>query len=126
MKRHLKILFASTLLVLFTITYVVNLSAGTGDQNDKHPEVDFTLSCRSCHQDITPDIHKAWKESAHGRMNYSCYLCHGDGQQEFHTQPQTQTCIGCHSGQEVDFTKTKADNCFDCHQGHSLKFHEKE
>ncbi|MBD3223562.1 MAG: hypothetical protein GF313_02465 [Caldithrix sp.] len=117
-----KLLFMLPILLLlgFSLTAI----AGMGQEKEKHPDVDFTQSCRECHAQVTPEIHKAWKESAHGRMNFSCYMCHGDGTQEFHVKPGSETCISCHSDQEVDFSQSKVDNCFDCHQGHSLKFHE--
>ena len=105
--------------VLFTF----NLLEGMQDQADKHPEVDFSISCVECHTEVTPDIVKDWRGSKHGMMNFGCYMCHGDGVEEFHAKPGTEKCISCHSGQEVNFSKTPVNNCFDCHTGHTLKFH---
>ena len=64
--------------------------------------------------------------TSNGIMNFGCYMCHGDGEEEFYPRPGSERCISCHSDQEVDFSKTSLNNCFDCHQGHSLKFHHSE
>ncbi len=90
---------------------------------DKHPDVDWTISCSDCHRDVTPDIWDAWDESRHGKVNFGCYICHGDGEEVFHAKGTDERCSGCHAGQEVNFEKTKMKSCFDCHNGHSLKFH---
>ncbi|GAB4377335.1 MAG: hypothetical protein Kow0042_24900 [Calditrichia bacterium] len=116
-----KISFLATLILLFLV--FLNLPAGDKTQNSKHPEVDFTLSCKECHQEVTPEVYQDWKNSKHGVMNYGCYMCHGDGVEEFYPSPQTERCIACHSPQEVDFSALPVKNCFDCHKGHTLKFH---
>lgn len=110
--------------LVFVLAALLPLMAGDKDKNQKHPEVDFSISCQECHQETSPQIYQEWKDSAHGVMNYGCYLCHGDGQEEFAAKPGSERCVGCHSPQEVDFSKLAVDNCFDCHQGHSLKFHQ--
>ncbi len=118
--------FIVVLLMLFT-TILLGLNLFAGQDKDKkmvkHPEVDFSVSCVECHTNVTPDIVKEWKSSKHGEMNFGCYMCHGDGQQEFYPRPSSDRCISCHGDYAVDFSKTKATNCFDCHQGHTLKFH---
>lgn len=112
------------LMILVTASLLVGLtSSDDGKVKEKHPDVDFSVSCVECHTEVTPEIVKEWKSSAHGKMNFGCYMCHGDGQQEFYAQPGTQRCISCHPQYEVDFSKTNASKCFDCHQGHTLKFH---
>ena len=118
-----------TLIIAFTgllIVIFLNLGSGSPQEQARHSDVDFTLSCRECHSEATPEIYQQWKSSAHGIMNFSCYMCHGDGQVEFYPRPGSERCVGCHSPQEVDFTKLKVENCFDCHQGHTLKFHHEE
>lgn len=90
---------------------------------DKHPDVDWTVSCSECHQEITPEIFKDWSDSRHGQVNFGCYICHGDGEEVFHAKGSDEGCVGCHAGQEVNFEKSKLESCFDCHNGHSLKFH---
>ncbi len=112
------------LLLLAPVFLFFTIQATAGEEQEKHPEVDFSMSCKACHKTVTPDIHDEWKASAHGKMNFACYMCHGDGKEEFHVKPGSERCVSCHSDQEVDFSKTKLSNCFDCHQGHSLKFHQ--
>lgn len=90
---------------------------------EKHPDVDYSISCMECHETETPEQVEEWRSSPHGKMNFGCYMCHGDGVEEFAASPGSERCVSCHSDQEVDFTKCKLDNCFDCHQGHSLQFH---
>ncbi len=113
------------LIAMFMVFF--GFSAGLSEkkaEGEKHPEVDFSVSCVDCHAEVTPDIVAAWKKSKHGVMNYGCYMCHGDGQVEFWAKPGTQTCQSCHSGLHTDYSKTVAKSCFDCHDGHTLKFHE--
>ena len=100
-----------------------NIFADKDDTKAKHPDIDYTISCLECHQEETPVQTKEWQNSAHGIMNFGCYMCHGDGEEEFYPRPGSERCISCHSDQEVDFSKTSLNNCFDCHQGHTLKFH---
>jgi len=110
-----------SLILLFSFS--TTTIADEVEKQEKHIEVDYSVSCMECHAEETPQETKEWKESAHGAMNFGCYMCHGDGEEEFYPQPGTERCISCHSGQEVDFSKVELNNCFDCHQGHSLKFH---
>lgn len=111
---------------VLVIVLGVWLAAFAGEKKaEKHAEVDFSISCVECHSDATPDIVKDWKGSKHGMMNFACYMCHGDGQETFAAKPGSDSCIGCHSGHEVDFSQVKVKNCFDCHGGHTLKFHKK-
>lgn len=92
-------------------------------ENQKHPEVEFTVSCLECHQDMTPEIAEEWSEGTHGQLNVGCYVCHGDGDIEFAAKPDDTACISCHSSKEVDFTQVEATSCFSCHSGHGLKLH---
>lgn len=119
-----KLSIIAGLLLLFIFSF--NLMADKQEKAVKHADVDWSISCMECHQQVTPDAVKEWKSSKHGMMNFGCYMCHGDGQVEFYPQPGTERCIGCHSGYEVDSAKTGVKNCFDCHKGHTLKFHQKE
>jgi hypothetical protein len=118
----IKIVFFGTVMLL-ALGFLIQSRADKSSQPEKHPDVDFTISCRECHKETTPDIYDDWAGSGHGKMNYGCYMCHGDGKEEFYVKPASDNCISCHSGQDVDFSKSKFDNCFDCHQGHSLTFH---
>ena len=88
---------------------------------EKHSEVDFTISCMECHQDVTPEAVAEWKESTHGKMNFGCYMCHGDGVEDFAPSPKMDRCEACHSGDEKCMTRTNDGKCFDCHDGHSMK-----
>ncbi len=115
--------FIILLAFIVAVSLAGNLTAAE-KKADKHPDVDFSISCVECHTEVTPKAVQEWKSSKHGMMNFGCYMCHGDGQEDFAARPGSDRCIACHSGQEVDFSKTPVKNCFDCHQGHTLKFHQ--
>ena len=85
-----------------------------------HPDEDFSMGCSECHADVTPDIYTDWKGSGHGKMNYGCYICHGDGEVEFYPMASTEGCVSCHSNNEAHLARVEYDGCFDCHDGHSL------
>lgn len=114
--------FISLLLLVF-FSYNTSIMADETGGKEKHIDVDYSISCMECHAEETPEVTKEWKESAHGVMNFGCYMCHGDGQEEFYPKPETERCISCHSDQEVSNSTVAVNNCFDCHQGHTLKFH---
>jgi len=104
------------------------LTAQTGKASkvsfqNEHPDVDWTLGCAECHAEETPEIFKQWSESRHGQVNFGCYICHGDGIEEFSAKGNDDKCSGCHAEQEISFEKSKMESCFDCHNGHTLKFH---
>lgn len=126
MKRGDFMKFKYLLIILTVLIYfsALQLMAGEKNKPEKHPNVDLSIGCQECHAQQTPNIFKEWKESKHGVMNYGCYMCHGDGVEEFAAKPKSERCTACHSGQTVDFTKLQVKNCFTCHQGHSLKFHQ--
>lgn len=85
-----------------------------------HQDEDFSLSCTECHSDVTPDIYADWQGSGHGKMNYGCYICHGDGDVEFYPAASEEGCISCHSNNEAHLARVDYDGCFDCHDGHTL------
>jgi len=85
-----------------------------------HTEVDFSISCMECHSEATPDIYEDWASSGHGAMNYGCYICHGDGIENFSVQPATEMCINCHSSASGHLMRMENQGCFDCHDGHTL------
>jgi hypothetical protein len=122
---NLKLTLSGMVLILLLI-FTINLMAGQNNQAEKHPEVDFTISCKECHKEANPTIYNEWAASGHGKMNFGCYMCHGDGIEEFSAKPASDHCISCHSDQEVDFSQAQWNSCFDCHQGHTLKFHSNE
>lgn len=123
MKRYSFILNALFLSFVLIIFLSIGIFADETEEQEKHIEVDYTISCMECHAEETPEQTKEWQESAHGVMNFGCYMCHGDGEEEFYPKPGSERCISCHSDQEVEFSKHPLNNCFDCHQGHTLKFH---
>ena len=98
---------------------VASLNA-TGTANIQHVDEDFTQSCSECHSDITPEIYSDWKSSGHGKLNYGCYICHGDGLVEFYPTAHTDGCISCHSSKEPHLARFEYTGCFDCHNGHTL------
>jgi len=114
----------SLAIVLAVLLFLFSGFSSEKGQKEKHPDVDYSVSCVECHQEVTPEIVKQWRSSKHGLMNFACYICHGDGKVEFYKKPGTDRCVSCHSGLPTDYSKTVARNCFDCHNGHTLKFHE--
>lgn len=109
-------------LLITSFLVLVSLSSFSFDEQDEHPEVDFSISCVECHLTETPVQVKEWQASAHGVMSFGCYMCHGDGTETFSVRPGQESCVSCHDNKTVD-TKTIKPRCFDCHQGHTLKFH---
>lgn len=123
MNRKLsKVLFTTIFGVFLVFAWQSQASDGK-KQGEKHPDVDFSISCTECHQEVTPEIVAEWKSTKHGMMNFGCYMCHGDGQEEFKAKPDTDNCLNCHTGEPVDASKGGNLNCFSCHKAHDLKFH---
>ncbi|MEX1276060.1 MAG: hypothetical protein WEE20_09010 [Bacteroidota bacterium] len=89
-----------------------------------HLSVDWSISCEDCHVKETPKAVKEWQFGKHGEVNVGCFVCHGDGVEEYHPQPSTERCIGCHPRQEADMQGRAEPSCFSCHHGHTLKFHD--
>ena len=90
----------------------------------KHSDEDFSMSCFECHAEVTPEITEEWTAGKHGQLNVGCFICHGDGQEEFWAKPTGEQCATCHAGHNVDFSQMAGiENCFTCHGGHDLKFH---
>ena len=118
-----RIVYLSLTMLVIGVISMGFISNTPAYQQEKHPDVDWSISCNECHAEMTPEVFKAWENSSHGQVNFGCYICHGDGQEEFHAKGQDDGCQGCHAQQLVDFEKVKAESCFDCHDGHSLKFH---
>ncbi|WP_150109319.1 hypothetical protein [Caldithrix abyssi] len=118
-----KILLALALGVFVLSAWQIQAGDGKA-QGQKHPELDYSISCTECHEEVTPEIVAEWKSSKHGMMNFGCYMCHGDGQVEFKAKPDTEGCLSCHTGSPVDASKGGNLQCFTCHQGHTLKFHQ--
>ena len=109
-------------LLLAGLFIYFSLSAFTQGK-EEHPDVDYSVSCMECHMDETPQEVKDWQSSAHGTMTFGCYMCHGDGVEEFAAKPNSETCESCHDEQYTDLTSDDEMQCFNCHQGHTLKFH---
>ena len=86
----------------------------------KHPEADFSQSCVDCHRQATPEITAQWASSGHGKLNYGCYICHGDGEQTFAVKPGSDGCISCHSASFEHIEEVGNTSCFECHNGHTL------
>lgn len=99
-------------------------SAAPVSATGKHVEVDFSQSCYDCHLNTSPEIVAKWETGKHGQVNVGCFVCHGDGEEEFFAKPQGERCSGCHSAKEVNFAALPVKNCFGCHGGHDLKFHQ--
>lgn len=117
MKTIYSIMFIALMLGVLSFGFSSNPVNG-----DEHPEVDWSIGCQECHADVTPDIFSDWHSSRHGEVNFGCYICHGDGEDEFFPQGSDATCSGCHAGYEAQLTE-KNSSCYDCHNGHTLKFH---
>jgi hypothetical protein len=88
----------------------------------QHPKVDFTIPCQECHARRTPVVVEQWQQSRHS-PNVGCFLCHGDGEVEFHARPTTQSCVTCHAAKVEDMQRAPVKDCFACHNSHRLKFH---
>ncbi|MCP5051360.1 MAG: cytochrome C [bacterium] len=88
---------------------------------DTHSEKMGKKSCIQCHKEITPDIVKEWKESAHGFTLTGCGVCHGD-EKNFRIKPGNAVCMSCHST-EVEQNTLKSKNCNDCHPMHHFTQH---
>lgn len=119
LKKYLLMFFLFSGILLIT----GNEANAQAKKGEKHPKVDWDLSCQDCHADVTPEIFKQWEDSKHGGANFGCYICHGDGQEVFYKKGKDDRCEGCHSSQQETMVKTKIKSCFTCHQGHTLKFH---
>ena len=82
------LIFTSILLMISCgaelTTEKVGVPASISNSFIKHQDEDFSMSCSECHLDITPEIYADWQGSGHGKMNYGCYICHGDGDVEFY------------------------------------------
>lgn len=112
--------------LLFSVMVLGIISLGfysNPQDDDQHPEVDWSIGCQECHAEVTPDVFTAWEASRHGDVNFGCYICHGDGAEEFFPQGSDATCSGCHSGYEEKMVENNNSSCYDCHNGHTLKFH---
>jgi len=123
--RLKRIQFSIVLIVLVTVALVVSCSSliQTGPAAPAvavHPEADFTRSCVECHSEATPEITAQWAASGHGKLNYGCYICHGDGEAEFTVTPATDNCVACHSSSAEHLEDVAGTGCFECHNGHSL------
>jgi hypothetical protein len=116
------LIFVSLLAAGF-VTNSGNNSTQQLPPKDKHPEVDWSIGCAECHEEMTPKVFQEWNESRHGQVNFGCYICHGDGQEVFYKKGKDEGCLGCHAAQEVNYKQLKVKSCFDCHNGHTLKFH---
>ncbi len=94
------------------------------EESEKHPPVEFSVSCVECHEKSTPEVVNAWDSGKHGLTDIGCFICHGDGEVEFYSEPTDEKCVACHSKQESSFDEVEATSCFSCHSGHNLKFHQ--
>ena len=116
-------IFQLFIVLALGILLVLGLTASKKEKPAKHEKVDFSISCVECHAEVTPDAVADWKKSAHGVMGFGCYMCHGDGEEEFYAKPTADRCVSCHDSKDVHWEKSPVNNCFDCHKGHTLKFH---
>ena len=90
----------------------------------KHEDVDWSIGCQDCHSDVTPDIFAEWEASRHGQIGFGCYICHGDGDENFYPLASTNECQSCHDDHlEFCGIEAKDKSCFDCHDGHTLELY---
>ncbi|KAA3661403.1 MAG: hypothetical protein DWQ10_04585 [Calditrichaeota bacterium] len=124
------------LIVLLSVALIASFSCSSSQQMAqttkappapkapaKHTDVDFTQSCLDCHKSETPDVVAEWESGMHGEVNIGCYICHGDGQEEYYPEPNAETCVSCHSGYVPVYPGTGVKDCFGCHDYHTLRFH---
>ena len=89
----------STLLIIFllSVALIASLSCSSTQQMTstkeappappvpaKHADVDFSKSCLDCHKTETPDAVAEWQSGMHGEVNVGCFICHGDGKEEYY------------------------------------------
>ncbi len=99
-------------------------STASVSEDEKHLDVDFSVSCLECHTEETPEVVADWSAGTHGQVNVGCFICHGDGEEEYYASPGTEACISCHDSMAEEVATAESDeNCFTCHNGHKLKFH---
>ena len=91
---------------------------------DTHEAEMGKKTCIQCHKEVTPDIVKQWKASAHGMTLTRCGVCHGD-QKNFKIKPGSSVCIGCHSN-AVEQNTIKGKTCATCHPPHHFSQHGKK
>jgi len=123
--RQIRINIAVVMVAMIATGLIVScgLSQQSGPEaaaKAKHPEADFSRSCVECHTEATPEITAKWASSGHGKLNYGCYICHGDGVQTFTVKPHSNGCISCHSGSMEHLEDVGDVSCFECHNGHTL------
>ena len=100
------------------------VSTALADSHAEHPDVEFDVSCATCHAEETPEAYAAWESGVHGDVNIGCFICHGDGTETFTLKPDVETCRGCHDSAFASFEASGQESCFACHDGHTLKFHQ--
>ncbi len=105
--------------VILCVAVLVSFSYSFGA--DTHSAEMGKKTCVQCHKEITPDIVKQWKASAHGYTLTNCGVCHGD-QKNFRVKPGNDVCIGCHSTQ-VEQNTVKGKSCATCHPPHHFTQH---
>lgn len=113
------------MIIIALVAFSISCAPPIGDEKvrvpaEVHPGLTDEMSCLDCHSELTPDITNDWKKSGHGKMNYGCYICHGDGTVSFTSKPTNDGCISCHSASTTHIEKYPHMSCFDCHNGHSL------
>jgi len=101
------------------VTTVISAS----ETMDRHEDVDWMISCKECHLEDTPEVVNEWEAGMHGVANVGCFVCHGDGEDEFYPEPTSDACISCHDEVATGQAAASVSSCFTCHSGHSLKFH---
>ncbi len=113
------------LFLFFVLGGLILLAAGTGEKvqakGDLHSADMEKQTCIQCHLEVTPDIVKEYRESAHGFTFISCGVCHGD-KDNFRKQPGNSVCIGCHA-KAVEGRKMKDKTCASCHPVHHFTMH---
>lgn len=124
MKIKSSTVILSLVIIAFVVVFIACIPPVTEEKTTVpatvHPEVNYDMGCADCHMTETPAITKAWKSSGHGKMNFGCYICHGDGVEYFTSKPSSEGCISCHSGSMEHLEDVGETGCFDCHNGHSL------
>lgn len=92
-------------------------------EQPRHEEVDWSMSCVECHRDFTPESTAEWEKGKHGQVNVGCFICHGDGVESFAPKPDNTSCATCHDDKFAASESSVANDCFSCHGGHTLRFH---